>query len=230
VGLSPGHSMVFTGRLRFLLQQGSGTHGHKWSRLSIVTPRRFNAWYSLRMRDHWNARAAADPPYKEKSGPKALAARSAFLDLEPKDIMSPSEFREAERILRRLKVEKGTPDVDDSQSHRDEMRLRIERLAAAVLLRYISLERHMVLEVHRDDGYRVRLQVRSVRLHHAGPRGVGLMWSLEGRGLRKNETLGSSREGISFSQARISRRTLTGEWRRLAPVIDLCRRYERRSR
>jgi hypothetical protein len=194
---------------------------------------RFSAWYRRRFRqaNRWT-RPRPLPAYKEPAEPRfPQREEELFLALDPEDLMSPSEAKEAGRLLRRLdKAHRSMgEDTEDLRSCRITLQSRIAVLARAILHRHIGLQRHMVVDVERDGGYRVVLQVLEMSLHQrTGP--SDWMWSLEGRALRKDKTLGSLRAGISFTRARIARRKLTGEWLRLAQLPRRFKEHEHRAR
>ena len=133
--------------------------------------------------------------------------RKLFLDLAPAKLMSPSEVKEVSSLL---------VASDRSDPLFEQRSQRLAQLGGAVLFRHLGVERYMVLEVERDDGHRVRMQLIDVHIEGAEYE-WGWKWWLSGRALRKDATLGSLPEGICYSSARISCRLLTGEWRRMAP-------------
>jgi hypothetical protein len=144
-----------------------------------------------------------------------LAWRASRLpSIGPRDLLSRSEKRECDALFKRL-------DREASYEAKEPQRARLAAISAAVLRRRLGLERYMVVRIARADGHRVTMQVLQLTL----TRGFGysrseLAWDLDGRSLRKNGTLGQLPARMTFTQAKIAVRTLSGEWRPLTLTVN----------
>jgi hypothetical protein len=94
---------------------------------------------------------------------------------------------------------------------RKEIDSEIDALSAAVLARELSIERFMVIHYVRGDGRETRLQVLSFDIHRRNF-AAGWTWEFNGRGLRKDGTLGVRGEGFTLFDGVLRRRMLTGDW------------------
>lgn len=172
-------------------------------------------WSHLSTERYFKRRQPVFPDYQDKVGMVSPVLRSRFHDLDPSLVFSRAEYAEVRRLMQ--KKEALGRDIEARQSEAwTTLDRRIEQLAAGALQRHIGIERYMVLDVERDDGYRTVLQVLNVDLHTRWADGP-FTWSLSGRALRKNQTLGTIPESTSFDSARILRRTLSGTWVPLTP-------------
>lgn len=122
-------------------------------------------------------------------------------DLHPLLLMDKTEQRLLRKLVRQI----------DGGEKREQASNQLADLNAAVLEREIGLKKYMVIRVERDDGFTVQLQVLSFSyfIYNMG------MWSVSGRNIRKDGTLGLLNKGLAFRNARISRRLLDGSWVRL---------------
>ena len=175
-----------------------------------------NAWSRLRDQAFSQRVLPVFLEYKDKQGMRSSRPRSRYLPLRPDLILSPAEHAEVLRLHQRLELLGGGPAVRGSDRW-IETQQRVEAIAAGALSRRLGLELFMVLDVDRADGYRTMLQVLTIGLDRRGSHGQ-MWWSLRGRSLRKDQTLGTLPAGISFDAARILRRTLMGTWVPLHPV------------
>lgn len=175
-----------------------------------------NAWSRLRGQAFSQRVLPVFLEYKGKQGMRAARPRSRFLPLRPDLILSPAEHAEVLRLHRRLELLGGGPDVRRSNRW-IESQQRVEAIASGALNRRLGIEPFMVLDVERAGGYRTLLQVLTIGLDRRGSHGL-MWWSLHGRALRKDQTLGALPAAISFDAARILRRTLMGTWVPLHPM------------
>lgn len=175
-----------------------------------------NAWSRLRDQAFSRRVLPVFLAYKGKQGMRAARPRSRFLPLRPDLILSPTEYAEVLRLHRGLELLGG--GLGARQSDRwIELQRRVEAIATGALNRRLGIEQFMVLDVERDDGYRTLLQVLTIDLDRSGRYGL-MWWSLKGRALRKDQTMGALPAGINFETARICRRTLAGVWVPIHPV------------
>lgn len=178
--------------------------------------RRLPVWYRLRNNRLMAKPFPARPAHKERGEEKSLDAQlKRYSILSPVDVLSRGEAREVRRLF---KIDEG--DAFDSESKRAACR-RLAELAQAVLGRYIGLERFMVIDVERDNGKRTKLLLKEFDILNRNGWNPDWTWMLSGRALRKNGTIGYSSSSIGFRDARVHRRTLAGEWKRLSPIRRL---------
>lgn len=137
--------------------------------------------------------------------------------------MRKAELTKARRLLRKLdrideqsRLEEDLPK-SERKGYEHFTRLRepvwgqMDVLASEVWKREVGLERYSVIRVARDS-LDYRFQVLSFSFCRDFGRWGEWAWSLHGRSLRKNETLGHSSKGLSFREAHLVRRYLDGTW------------------
>lgn len=144
----------------------------------------------------------------------------------PEQMMQPAELKQARRLLRRLDrlhaevTENGNlprhQRKDDEQltKRRHLLDSELDALCAVTWKREVGLERYSVLHARRGD-FEARFQLLSFDVSDSSGWAGKWMWSLNGRALRKDGTLGFNHEGIGFRFALLSRRHLDGIWREL---------------
>jgi hypothetical protein len=153
--------------------------------------------------------------------------------LSPKQLMWEREYAQAVRLLNErdrivptlsglfaeLLSRKSTTLKDQEGRERfDAINRRLEALAEAVLLRELGLKKYMVIKLTAVDGGEQRFQAKRFTICKGfGNRGE-LVWELAGRGLLKNDSLGSKIVGTCFVAGKISRRKLNGKWEILRPA------------
>ncbi|MDI1339348.1 hypothetical protein [Polaromonas sp.] len=158
----------------------------------------------------------------------ATAQTEKFDLFLPELMMSPAELKAAKRCLLALSrqhakreliaaLPKQSQDKTEAlNSLRENLWTELDVLACTVLAREAGVLRYMVLQVNREGGYNVTLQVLN----------FGLMrdfafnqwaWKFEGRNVRQDGTLGKNNESTAFNIATISQRKLDGSWLRLKP-------------
>lgn len=149
--------------------------------------------------------------------------------LSPALLMSAVEMQRAKRLLAELKRHHEARQLDDlrpraAQKGFEHFRAvgqaiykKMDLLAAEVLQRELGLERYMVIHVIREGGYQIRMQILEFGFDDGryGGRQSRWMWKLEGRKLRKDDTLGELRDGMCLGIGVILRRKLNGVWESL---------------
>ncbi|MGN6831097.1 hypothetical protein [Paucibacter sp. M5-1] len=151
-------------------------------------------------------RWSEEPTYREKRQKRASRPRPQHVEMHRWFHLSPNENKVLDALLlRRSKV-------DDHVARRalDE---HISTVAAAAAFRCFGFERHMVLDIERDDGRRTTLLVDNVSVSDS----YRASWDLSGYSLRKDGTIGSKPAQCFFTRARIMRRRLDGNWQLLRP-------------
>lgn len=140
-------------------------------------------------------------------------------DYFPEKMMSRPELKRAGRLVanldRALMARIGTTGVDGSdRALRDRWHQDLTDLSAGVWERVVGLEVYSVVHIDRGD-YQCRFQMLEIELMRLGGGAQGWSWTLNGRLLRRDGTLGSKSGGIGFRSADIQRRHLDGIWREL---------------
>lgn len=191
----------------------AGRQSQRWSVQALngandMPQERCKTWYRLRDQADGMRVWSQVPRYREGPGSKP---RSLIKSLPPESVLAPSELSEVKRLHRRLALLEGRGD-DQAREIKLELKNRISVVAAASLTRRVGIERFMVLDVERDDGYRASLQVLEVGMEPSRGWRWSMWWSLSGRSLRKDRTLGERPASINFGAARVLRRTLSGAW------------------
>ncbi len=171
---------------------------------------RTTSWYKMKaLRSRvWRE----TPTYRMKSGPRVMRDRLTAWYLDPELLLSKGERREAHSLLARLMRMSVSVVDEDGSPQRNDLLHRLERVASGALRRCVGLERFMVVRIRRGDGHSVACRLETLTLEASRFGLSRLQWSVDGKGLRKDMTVGSSRAGISFISAHISRRLLTGRW------------------
>lgn len=144
----------------------------------------------------------------------------------PETMMVRAESSKARRLLRKQDVVHGESELNRalpkaeqkdfdlfSQRHK-VLSAELDALCATVWKREVGLERYTVLHARRGD-FESRFQVLSFSVSDNRRWSDQWMWSLYGRALRKDETLGFKDGSIGFRQACLMRRHLDGAWREL---------------
>ena len=140
--------------------------------------------------------------------------------------MCPRERHIAELLLSKLaSYRRGIDPLRDGHDEGlREIELRIEGLAQVVLRRRLGVERFMVLNVERADGYCKRLQIDRLAFAEWRHHYLQWAWHVSGRSIRKDGKLGSRSESMTFREAKVARRSLTGEWIAVKPTVRCLRR------
>lgn len=189
--------------------------------------KRFRSWYSLRSRAGSSKRWPLYPEYKEPRQPFRAIKEPEYLDLDPTELMSKGQAKDVGCLLGRLRRELARERESRDHDVLNELQKRLGSIAEAVLRRTLSLERYMVVDARRDDGYCTVLQALEFDVYD-GPR--GWMWHISGRAVRKDGTLGTRHSGIGFRDARLRRRLLSGQWVTLRPVVRTEARFALHTR
>ena len=146
----------------------------------------------------------------------------------PELYMTAGERRSAARLIRKREelrsVHVAEGRTRQNQESTTSMQIaqceeRIAALSTTVLDRMASLRPLMVLHVVRDDGHSERMQALTFDLV-GGTWGEAWRWCVEGRKLRRDNTLGQADTFICFRRARVVRRRLDGQWQHLCPLLN----------
>lgn len=121
-------------------------------------------------------------------------------NLHPLLLMDKTEERLLRKLFRQI----------DGGNKREQASSQLADLSAAALEREIGLKKYMVIRVERDDGLTLQLQALSFSITCF--RGYMGGWSVRGRIIRKDGSLGLLDKGLAFRHASISRRLLDGSW------------------
>lgn len=146
-------------------------------------------------------------------------------DFSPVRLMASGEFAKAKRLLSKLErhhervrrdAELPSSERKGYEFHRDERKAiddELDALAAKVLARELGLERYMVIHTVRTDGHEKHMQLLSMGFQDdRWNRRSRWMWSLHGRRLRKDGTIGDRPDWTCIGTGVISRRQLDGTW------------------
>jgi hypothetical protein len=144
----------------------------------------------------------------------------------PELMMQRGELAKARRLLRNLNRIHEQSGLDEAlpkptrkgYEHFTKLRraawTEMDTLAAEVWEREVGLERYSVVRVQRED-VEYSLQVLSFSFRDGLPWQEHWMWTLEGRVLRKDGTLGLKDIGVGLRFANLYRRHLDGSWHEL---------------
>lgn len=144
----------------------------------------------------------------------------------PELMMHRTELTKARRLLRKLDRINEQSRLDDGLSKseqqgrqhftklREPVWAQMEALSEDIWKREVGLERYSVIHAIRED-MEFRLQVlRFSFIDNFAMRGLWA-WHLDGRALRKDDTLGANTAMAVFRFANLKRRHLDGVWREL---------------
>jgi hypothetical protein len=152
--------------------------------------------------------------------------------LAPNRFMQPAERRRARYLLRQqksLRDQEQRPANGEplTKAQREKLdarwrasHARLEELSMDMLKRYLGVGKYSVLHVRRLDGLATLLQVLTAEVVF-NDWNRRWMWCVNGRGLRKNGTLGFADADTCFNIADVRRRRLDGTWQRIQPVDDM---------
>lgn len=144
----------------------------------------------------------------------------------PERMMLRAELTKARRLLRKQDLVHGESEMNRALPKAEQKDLELfsarhnvietelDALCAEVWKREAGLERYTVLHVRRGD-FEVRFQLLSFSVWDDRRWNGQWMWGLDGRALRKDETLGFKDGSIGFRHAHLLRRHLDGTWREL---------------
>lgn len=149
-----------------------------------------------------------------------------FDNFDPELLLSPLELKQANAYLKQSsRYTSHVWDLKYLEKYRESnqrISAKMQSLASAALLRQSGLEKFMVVSIHRYDRLIVKLQVLEVNLIESGFRTAGgqkLLWSIRGRTVRKDGSLGKKDDRIGFDKAFILRRRLDNTWVPIKPSL-----------
>lgn len=140
-----------------------------------------------------------------------MSRKERYSSFDAFDALTAGEQKEVVR----LRVGLADQTVDWEQ--KAPLRNRLSRISFAVLSRRFGIQKFMVLDIERDDGFRAKFLLTTASFVET-LYGDGFRLILDGYALRKDESIGLTSSGIGFDKARIRRRLLTGEWVSLRPI------------
>ncbi|MFT3718579.1 hypothetical protein [Pseudorhodoferax sp.] len=149
-------------------------------------------------------------------------------DFSPTRLMTSAELGKARRLLNKLDRHRERVQRDDAlpsserkgyEFYRDARKAidrEFDALASTVLARELGLERYMVIHTIRSGGHEKLMQLLSMGFQDdRWSRLSRWMWSLHGRRLRKDGTIGDKPDWTCIGTGLISRRQLDGGWTHL---------------
>lgn len=150
-------------------------------------------------------------------------------DFSPTTLMASVELGKARRLLSKLERHHERVRLDAElpsskrkgyESYREERNAidqELDALASNVLARELGLERYMVIHTIRSDRHERHMQLLSMGFQNdRWSYRSRWMWTLYGRCLRKDETIGDKRDWTCIDAGVISRRQLDGTWTQLS--------------
>jgi hypothetical protein len=137
--------------------------------------------------------------------------------LVPEVILAPEALREVRLLLRKSAHawKRYTDSRYKEERHREAGRRihgDISAICEKALARKVGLKKFMVIEVTDADGRQTKLQYLGVSVYRDVRKGRMLRWSLTGRSVRMDGTLGKNDESCVVLYDAIRRRKLDGTW------------------